>query len=82
MDSIVSLGDSKLGDSEGISDDVMQQHASQDKSDSELVTDKLRYVSKVGNEANGLSTSRWAPRNYTGRRNPANIGEVWTRVRP
>jgi hypothetical protein len=33
----------------------------------------------VRGEERGLSTSRWAPRNYAGRPNPN--GEVWTRVR-
>lgn len=48
--------------------------------DSEIVVEKPQHVSEVKSKAGGLSTSRWAPRNYTGRHRPANGEEVWTRV--
>jgi len=62
-------------------DDEVTRSGSQLHNTSGLIEDLARHTTKVKNERTGLSTSRWAPRNYSGGLKTLDGGEVWTKVR-
>jgi hypothetical protein len=45
-----------------------------------LIDNRIQHIPKVNNERNGLYTSRWAPRNSSGRPKISDGEEVWTKV--
>jgi len=46
-----------------------------------LIENHTQHIPKVNSERTGLYTSRWAPRNSSGRPKVLDSGEVWIKVR-